>query len=67
MAKIIEHGKYWQKFLDKAISTEPVVLVRCPECNNTFLVYEHDCFNLSKEACCECGCKFIPEKTDIIK
>lgn len=67
MAKIIEHGKYWSKALGKVATPESTVLIKCPECNNTFLVYKQACFDLGLEAQCLCGCKFIPEEFDIVK
>ena len=64
MAKIIEHGKCWRE--PKQIDNNSV-LIRCPECNNTFLVYKQVCFDLGVEAWCQCGCKFIPEESDIVE
>ena len=64
MAKIIEHGKYWREDIQKV---DQSVLIKCPECTNKFLVSKYDSFVLEKEAWCECGCKFIPEESDIVK
>ena len=64
MAKIIEHGKYWREDIKRA---DPAILIKCPECDNKFLVSEYDCFELGMEAWCECGCKFIPDRTDIVE
>ena len=64
MAKIVEHGKYWRKDIQMADTS---VLVKCPECDNTIVVSKYDCFELNMEAWCICGCKFIPDESDIIK
>ena len=64
MAKIIEHGKYWREDIQRA---DLSVLIKCPECDNKFLVSEYDSFELCMEAWCECGCKFIPETSDIVE
>jgi hypothetical protein len=64
MAKIIEHGKYWREDIQNADSG---VLIKCPECDNKFLVSNYDCMVLGGEAWCKCGCKFIPETSDIVK
>ena len=64
MAKIVEHGKYWRKDIQ---IIDPSVLVKCPECANTFLVSKLNCIELGMEAWCVCGCKFIPEDCDIVK
>ena len=64
MAKIIEHGKYWREDVQKAY---PDVLVKCPECDNTILIsYYYLEMDPTAEAWCECGCKFIPEGSDIV-
>ena len=64
MAKIIEHGKYWREDIQRA---DHVVLIKCPECENTFMVYYYECIEQGLEAWCECGCKFIPESCDIVE
>ena len=64
MAKIIEHGKYWREDIQRA---DLSVLIKCPECDNKFLVSEYDCFELGMEAWCQCGCRFIPEASDIVE
>lgn len=65
MAKIIEHGKYWREEVKKAYKD---VLVKCPECDNTICVSSYDIYiSTNVEAWCMCGCKFIPEKSDIVK
>ena len=65
MAKIIEHGKYWREDIQRV---DPNVLIRCPECNNEFVVSFYDCFSLGfLPAHCICGCKFIPDESDVVK
>lgn len=64
MAKIIEHGKYWKEPEQIA---DPSILIKCPECGEKILVYKYECFERGLEAWCTCGCKFIPETTDMIK
>lgn len=65
MAKIIEHGKYWANEAQKAY---PNVRVRCPECDNTILIsYYYLEMDPTPEAWCRCGCKFIPEGSDIVE
>lgn len=64
MAKIIEHGKYWVPEAKKAY---PNVRVKCPECDNTILISYYYLETASDtQAWCECGCKFIPEPSDIV-
>ena len=63
MAKIIEHGKYWREDLKRC---DPNILIRCPECNNEFVVSMYDCFEQELPAWCACGCKFIPEESEVI-
>lgn len=67
MAKIIEHGKYWR---EPTQITDPnilaTILVECPECGEKTLIYKY-CAKLGLAAWCECGCKFIPDESDIIK
>ena len=64
MAKIIEHGKYWREDIQRI---DPGVLVKCPECNNTFTVSYYDCIEIGEECWCQCGCRFIPELNDIVE
>lgn len=67
MAKIVEHGKYWKE--DISIADTHIldaVLIKCPECYKEFLVYKYDCFVEGKEAWCDCGCRFIPEDSDLV-
>ena len=65
MAKIIEHGKYWVPEAKKAYKN---VKVKCPECDNTILI-SYYYLEMDPEPCawCECGCKFIPEGSDIVE
>ena len=65
MAKVIEHGKYWKEEVQKAY---PDVRVRCPECDNIFCISSYNIYiDNTEEVWCECGCKFIPEASDIVK
>ena len=65
MAKVIEHGKYWKEELQKAC---PDVQVKCPECNNTICISYYYYLETASDTqvWCECGCKFIPESSDIV-
>lgn len=65
MAKIVEHGKYWKEAVQKAYKD---VNVKCPECDsiiltNDYYIYEDN----TTEIWCTCGCKFIPEESDILR
>lgn len=64
MAKVIEHGKYWREDIKKS---DPIVMIRCPECGNEFGVSPYDCFEQNVAAWCICGCKFIPEVSDKVE
>lgn len=65
MAKIIEHGKYWVPEAKKAYLN---VKVQCPECDNTICIsYYYLEMASDIQVWCECGCKFIPEASDIVK
>ena len=64
MAKIIQHGKYWREEAKRAYGN---VQVKCPECSSIITMSSYYVFVNVDEALCECGCKFIPEVSDIVK
>ena len=65
MAKITKHGKYWREEVQKAYKD---VRVRCPECENTIWANSYYVYiDNTKEVWCDCGCKFIPEVSDIVE
>ena len=64
MARIVKHGIYWREDIQRA---DQSALIKCPECDNKFLVGKYPCFELGMEAWCQCGCRFIPEPCDVIE
>lgn len=63
MARVIEHGKYWHWAAQKAY---PDVKVKCPECDELILTNLYYIDN-PLDVHCKCGCKFIPEESDIVR
>ena len=64
MARVIEHGKYWVKEAQKAYGEAQV---RCPECGYIINMSSYYVYVNPQEAWCLCGCRFIPEASDIVK
>ena len=64
MANIIEPGKHCKES-EHVIDSS--ILIKCPECGENISVYRYECFELGLEAWCICGCKFIPDESDIIQ
>lgn len=63
MAKIIKHGKYYNKYTN---TVEFVIDVNCPECNEKISIYKKDATILPC-ICENCGCEFICEEKDIME
>lgn len=55
--KVIQHGRYWQEDLQKAIVDGTV---KCPECENKFKVMKD--YSPPFALCGRCGCGFMYDK-----
>ena len=65
MAKILKHGK---NYIEEAKKAYKDVIVQCPECNNTICTSYYYLEVATDVPCeCECGCRFLPEVSDVIK
>ncbi len=66
MAKIVEHGRFWKEEQRKAY---PDFKIQCPECDGQIVMSSYDFYitTPTPELWCKCGCRFIPEKTDILE
>ena len=64
MAKILKHGK---NYIEEAQKAYKDVIVQCPECDNTICTSYYYLEVETNVPCeCQCGCSFIPEKSDIV-
>ena len=66
MAKVIEHGRFWREESQQAY---PDINIKCPECDNTICISSYDLYitDPTPELWCICGCKFIPETSDVVR
>lgn len=65
MAKILKHGR---NYIEEAQKAYKGVIIQCPECDNTICTSYYYLEIKTDVPCeCECGCRFIPEKSDIVK
>ena len=66
MAKIIKHGRFWREERKQAY---PDVNIKCPECGELIVMSSYDLYITTPvpELWCKCGCKFIPDMSDLVR